>query len=275
MQPIKIKGILCVLGGIFLVAVGVFLGGILQLFDKEEGVVEGDEGKELVLISKESASDLKLLETYVDYALEKYCTEKGVENTYSYELLDDMLHHETYVQGEKKYVYDLNKKISPRLSNHRFLFKIEGADTIYVDINTYRMKIYVYESDYVYVGISKGQDPLKDGMTLEDCVKCDWPDDMWEMEYNQFVIEGYKYLTTPDFEEMIHTNSALYGMVIYSLQRYCMENGIEEMFDFEFPRDLVSDVANRIFTIKVESLNRILYMDIDMDENKVHIYQVE
>ena len=47
------------------------------------------------------------------------------------------------------------------------------------------------------------------------------------------------------------------------------------MFYFEYPEDKGSNITLRIFTVKVTSNNRILYMDIDMDRNKVHIYQVE
>ena len=52
------------------------------------------------------------------------------------------------------------------------------------------------------------------------------------------------------------------------------ENVIEEVFYFKLPEDYLIQVNTRILTVKVESENRILYMDIDRERNKVHVYQV-
>ena len=237
-----------------------------------------EDMESVVTISPDVISDLEEIKSLVDYAIEKYCNEKGVENTYSYQLLESMLHHDTRIRGENKYTYDLDRQISPGLANNRHIFRITGGENaIYVDINTYRMKMYVYEDikGEIYVVEGEASDEMFDWMKPEDCVQCDWPDDMWEWEYSDFVANGWEYLITPSFEEGMHINPDLYGMVIYSLQRYCEENGIEEVFHFDFLKDTVSSAAPRVVTVKVESDNRMLYMDIDLNGNKVHVYQVE
>lgn len=261
---------------------GILIGNMLPLFvdnPKQKQDSQDSEGMEgAVIISQDVIADLEEIKSLVDYAIEKYCNEKGVENTYSYQLLESMLHHDTHIRGENKYTYDLDRQISSELANNRHIFRITGSENaIYVDINTYRMKMYVYEDikGEIYVVEGEYSDKMFDWVELEDCVQCDWPDDMWEWEYNDFVANGWVYLVTPSLEDMITTNPELYGMVIYSLRRYCEENGIEEVFHFDFLKDKVSNVSPRIVTVKVKSDNRMLYMDIDLNGNKVHVYQVE
>lgn len=261
---------------------GILIGNMIpQITNNSKQKPDSQNSEDLesiVTISPDVISDLEEIKSLVDYAIEKYCNEKGVENTYSYKLLESMLHHDTHIRGENKYTYDLDRQISPGLANNRHIFRITGGENaIYVDINTYRMKMYVYEDikGEIYVAEGEHNDEMFDWVEPEDCVQCDWPDDMWEWEYCDFVENGWEYLVTPSLEDMITMNPDLYGIVIYSLQRYCEENGIEEVFHFEFPEDKVSNVTPRIVTVKVESDNRMLYMDIDLNGNKVHVYQVE
>ena len=261
---------------------GILIGNMLPLFmDNPKPKQDSQNSVDMegaVIISQDVIADLEEIKSLVDYAIEKYCDEKGVENTYSYQLLESMLHHDTHIRSDIKYTYDLDRQISSELANNRHIFRITGSEnTIYVDINTYRMKMYVYEDikGEIYVAEGEHNDEMFDWMKLEDCVQCDWPDDMWEWEYIDFVVNGWEYLVTPSFEEGMHINPELYGMVIYSLRRYCEENEIEEVFHFDFLKDKVSNVSPRIVTVKVESDNRMLYMDIDLNGNKVHVYQVE
>lgn len=265
---------------------GVLIGYITFFYiekykeNKDNTSSDGEDMRAEILISEEEYADLKQLKSFVDYAIQKYCEEKGIENSYTYQLLRNMLHHDTRIKGENKYTYDLNRRISPQLTNDRFTFKMSGQyNTIFVVIDTYRMKMYVYEDIegeiYVVEGNSSDREAeLYKGEALDDCVISDW-EDMWELEYNEYVSNGWQYLTMPEFDERTRINPELYGMVIYSLRRYCEENNIEEMFYFQFPRDKVSNVTSRVFTVKVEGDFRTLYMDIDMDRNKVHVYEVE
>lgn len=262
---------------IFIFAFGIVVGSLWSRFAENRIFSKGDVDKQ-VFISQEVQSSLEQLETFADITITRYCDDKSIENLYTFELFEDILHYNTRIYDvEERYTYDFNKTICPDLTNNRFLIKVEGDyNTIYVEVNTYRMKLYVYEEEKIG-RIVKGEfaDPMLDGTKLEECVECDWPEDMWELEYSSFVLEGWERLKTPDYDVMLRSNPELYGMVMYSLQRYCSERGIQEMFYFEFPQDKVSNVNVRIFTVKVTSDNRILYMDIDMDRNKVHIYQVE
>lgn len=237
--------------------------------------IEQNEAK-LSFLSDNTYENLELLKSYVDYAIELYCEETGKPNTFQYSLLDDMLHHDLTIKQDKYLKFDLNKEITPDVVNNRYVFKVSSAESIlYVVIDTYRMKLYIYP--YLEgVSFIRGGDYDKgvSDKDLESIVQSDW-DDMWPEEYSTYTLNGWEYLTTPSLDEMKSSNPDLYGMVIYSLQRYCEEKGIEEQFYFDFRTDRVCSVAYRIFTVKVQSENRILYMDIDMDRNKVHIYQVE
>ena len=260
---------------ILLFVLGMMVGGLLNYFFENRKYPKCDID-ESFSISQNMQQNLEQLETFVDLAITRYCGEKGIENQYTFQLLEDMLHFYTYIDAQERYTYDLNKTILPDMANDRFLVRAKNGDSIiYVEVNTYRMKLYVYEEEQIDRIGRVRLDPRLDKEEAEEFVKCDWPKDMWDKEYYPFVYDGWEYLETPDFDSMLSMNPDLYGMVIYSLQRYCKEQGIQEMFHFEFPEDKVSEITVRIFTVKVTSDNRMLYMDIDLDRNKVHIYQVE
>lgn len=256
--------------------VGIVVAFLLGIFIGKTWRSSNEKETEINLLSDNAYQNLEVLKTYVDYAIETYCDETGKTNTYRYNIIDDMLHHDTIISQEEYFSFDLNKEITPELVNNKYFFKVTGSeDVLYVVIDTYRMKIYVYE--YIKgITIVRGgnYDESITNEDLEQLVKSDW-EDMWSEEYSSFTLNGWEYLTTPDLDEIKRQNPDLYGMVIYSLQRYCEEKGIVEQFSFDFAKDEVSSVTYRVFTVKVQSSNRILYMDIDMDRNRVHIYQVE
>lgn len=107
--------------------------------------IEQNEAK-LSLLSDNTYENLELLKSYVDYAIELYCEETGKPNTFQYSLLDDMLHHDLTIKQDKYLKFDLNKEITSDLANDRYIFEVVGVeDTIYIVIDTYGMKIYVYE----------------------------------------------------------------------------------------------------------------------------------
>ena len=135
------------LGGaaIFLFVLGIVVGRLWNGFAENRKSDKGDVD-ERIFISKELQRSLEQLETFVDLAITRYCDEKSIENQYTFELFEDMLHYNTRIYDvEEKYTYDLDKTIFPDLTNNRFLIKVEGGyNTIYVEVNTYRMKLYVY-----------------------------------------------------------------------------------------------------------------------------------
>lgn len=231
-------------------------------------------GIEKVSISDNAHKNMEILQDYVKYAVQSYCAETGKIDNYTFNIFDDMLHNSTKITANEFFQFDLNKSITRQLAGNKFIFEVKGeSNDLYVVIDTYRMKIYVYESDNDSVRVFGGNyDVTVKEEDLEKIVECDW-EDMWEEEYYSIVKEGWAYLSTPSLDDMM-INTELYGMVIYSLRRYCEENNIEEQFHFDFSEDLVSSVAARIFTVKVESDSRTLYMDLDLDRNKVHVYEV-
>lgn len=277
MSQSKIRLCTYILVNVLLFFLGIGVGSLLFSLDgTEQDKDVAAENIEKIVIQQNTYDKLEELTKLVDYAIQKYCDKKGKDNTYTYHIIENMLHHDIRIEDDDGYIFDLDKIVPSELLGDRFTFQIQGQENlIFVIINTYRMKMYVYEAES-NPRIVEGETVERNvfDSELERIVQCDWPD-MWPWEYNQFVIDGYEYLTTPSFDEMISVNPDLYGMVIYSIQRYCEENGLEEMFYFQFPDDLVTSVANRLFTVKVESENRMLYMDIDMNRNKVHIYQVQ
>lgn len=277
MSQSKIRLCTYILVNVLLFFLGIDVGSLLFSLDgTEQDKDVAAENIEKIVIQQNTYDKLEELTKLVDYAIQKYCDKKGKDNTYTYHIIENMLHHDIRIEDDDGYIFDLDKIVPSELLGDKFTFQIQGQENlIFVIINTYRMKMYVYEAES-NPRIVEGETVERNvfDSELERIVQCDWPD-MWPWEYNQFVIDGYEYLTTPSFDEMISVNPDLYGMVIYSIQRYCEENGLEEMFYFQFPDDLVTSVANRLFTVKVESENRMLYMDIDMNRNKVHIYQVQ
>lgn len=277
MSQSKIRLCTYILVNVLLFFLGIGVGSLLFSLDgTEQDKDVAAENIEKIVIQQNTYDKLEELTKLVDYAIQKYCDKKGKDNTYTYHIIENMLHHDIRIEDDDGYIFDLDKIVPSELLGDKFTFQIQGQENlIFVIINTYRMKMYVYEAES-NPRIVEGETVERNvfDSELERIVQCDWPD-MWPWEYNQFVIDGYEYLTTPSFDEMISVNPDLYGMVIYSIQRYCEENGLEEMFYFQFPDDLVTSVANRLFTVKVESENRMLYMDIDMNRNKVHIYQVQ
>lgn len=277
MSQSKIRLCTYILVNVLLFFLGIGVGSLLFSLDcTEQDKDVAAENIEKIVIQQNTYDKLEELTKLVDYAIQKYCDKKGKDNTYTYHIIENMLHHDIRIEDDDGYIFDLDKIVPSELLGDKFTFQIQGQENlIFVIINTYRMKMYVYEAES-NPRIVEGEIVERNvfDSELERIVQCDWPD-MWPWEYNQFVIDGYEYLTTPSFDEMISVNPDLYGMVIYSIQRYCEENGLEEMFYFQFPDDLVTSVANRLFTVKVESENRMLYMDIDMNRNKVHIYQVQ
>lgn len=269
----------------FIIFFLVFVGGVYVGSQMTSRIHEGawtekeyDEYAEETILSDNTYENIRMLNDYLEYAIQKYCDETGNTNNYSYEIFDSMLHQDTRIEAEYFYTYDLKKDINTQLACNRFVFEVSGIkNSLFIVIDTYRMKIYIYESDSGMIRVTGGNydirvDELSDE-ELGKIVQCDW-EDMWEGEYYTFVRNGWEYLTTPSYEDML-INPELYGTVIYSLQRYCQENNIQEEFYFDFEKDLVSSVSIRIFTVKVENDVRKIYMDIDLDRNKVHMYEVE
>ncbi len=92
-----------------------------------------------------------LLYGYIEYGIRKYNEANKQTDTYSCNLEEDMLPFETefcMTDGDQEpFKTDLAKEIIPELVNNIYNFRLENQNTtIYMSIDTYNMKIYVYDA---------------------------------------------------------------------------------------------------------------------------------
>lgn len=92
-----------------------------------------------------------LLYGYIEYGIRKYNEADQQTTTYSCNIEEDMLPYDTdfcMVDTNKKpFRTDLAKEIIPELANNIYNFRLRNQDnTIYISIDTYNMKIYVYDA---------------------------------------------------------------------------------------------------------------------------------
>ena len=92
-----------------------------------------------------------LLYGYIEYGIRKYNEANKQADTYSCNLEEDMLPFETefcMTDGDQEpFKTDLAKEIIPELANNIYNFRLKNQNaTIYMSIDTYNMKIYVYDA---------------------------------------------------------------------------------------------------------------------------------
>ena len=114
---------------------------------------------------------------------------------------------------------------------------------------------------------------------MDFCVEVDWDDLKREDDHFSEVdfdeIENLDFLKVPE-DTREYYNVGLYLDVASLLKRYLEENRITgEVFYFDSDKDDISRVTNMIFTCRVRSRNRTLYIDLDAVNMKGHVYQVE
>ena len=91
-----------------------------------------------------------MLYQYIEYGVRKCNEDTGKNNRYSVDIHEDMLPYGTEfamkTAGGKPYKTDLAKELLPKLSDNIFNFILHGQDeTKYISIDTYNMKIYLYD----------------------------------------------------------------------------------------------------------------------------------
>lgn len=92
-----------------------------------------------------------LLYGYIEYGIRKYIEANKQANRYSCNLEEGMLPFETEIcmtDGDQEpFKTDLAKEIIPELANNIYNFRLENQNTtLYMSIDTYNMKIYVYDA---------------------------------------------------------------------------------------------------------------------------------
>lgn len=92
-----------------------------------------------------------LLYSYIMYGINSYCEEQGIQDKFSCNI-DEQLHWATYYNAygetwdQNAYSIDLSREIIPELQNNIYNFYLTGeTHNIYVQVNTYLMKIFVYD----------------------------------------------------------------------------------------------------------------------------------
>ncbi len=119
----------------------------------EEAEVEGNEIGIKTASSVEIPSNFAeklILYQYIEYGLRKYSEDNNKNERYFCDIEEDILPCDTEFsmknEWDTPYRTDLSKEIIPELANNIYNFKLEGVnDTIYMSIDTFNMKIYVYD----------------------------------------------------------------------------------------------------------------------------------
>lgn len=118
-----------------------------QCFFKSEEVFRRIGRAEL----EEEPVEKILLYQYIDYGIEQYSLAHNTKNSFSVDIEKDWLPYDTELymknESEKPYKIDLAKEIIPELSNNIYNFKVSSrTKTLYMSIDTYNMKLYIYDS---------------------------------------------------------------------------------------------------------------------------------
>lgn len=91
-----------------------------------------------------------LVYEYIEYGIRKYNEDNQLNETYSVDIERNMLPFDTEFSmkdaNAEPYKTDLAKEIIPELADNLYNFELIGQNkTIYMSIDTYGMKIYVYD----------------------------------------------------------------------------------------------------------------------------------
>lgn len=113
--------------------------------DKKETIVKSAD----IQIPTDFTARLLLYE-YIEYGLRKYSEENHLNDRYFCDVEENILPYDTELcmssTSEESFKTDLSKEIIPELSNNLYKYELIGDNqSIYMSIDTYNMKIYVYD----------------------------------------------------------------------------------------------------------------------------------
>lgn len=241
-----------------------------------------------------------ILYEWITVAVNQYVLEKGIEDVFYCDLEENLLSEKTQflidnVNDEREdYLYEYHIEDYNGIDNIQGCYKLKLAGrnhTLYVDVQPQEKKIYLYPAECesfvikdnsdgniaVYEQIERGND----GQIIyypDSYVQSDWDD--LEVIDNHFAgvtleeLEKLEYLKVPEGVSK-SWESVIYLDVASILKRYMEENQLEEVFYFDADEDIIAYVTNMIFTCRLRSQERTLYMDIDSYNMKAHVYEVE
>ena len=232
-------------------------------------------------------------------AVDQYVAENGIEDTFSCELWEGLLYgsrefsvSEWIIDQKGVYEYPLPDIDKSMFTQGGYKLKLEGKDSIlYVNIDLHEEKVFIFPSEDVdadhyrmgnasaYAYIRRGENGWPVEYYPDFYVESDWDDLKREDDHFSEVdldeIESLDFLKVPE-DTREYYNVGLYLDVASLLKRYLEENRITgEVFYFDSDKDDISRVTNMIFTCRVRSRNRTLYIDLDAVNMKGHVYQVE
>ncbi len=279
----------------------------LELQDEEQEILDIDFPK---VRKRFSQGNLKLPKSFqrelflydtVSNAVGEYCREYRGYSVFSLNLEKDMLYENTEFLpngsgGKVIFEYPLDLQ-GIDFGQKNYKFKIGSRRAIlYVEADLDNQKILIYppECECLFVTNNCDGNPAayeQIVMNEEEggvkyypdiYVTSDWDnlgredghfaetyrgmlEDMVEGKLDYLVLEG----------DVVDYNYDVYINIAVALGRYMEENHIEDVFHFDFDKDIISQVTNMIFTCRLRGSTRTLYMDIDSVNLKAHVYEVE
>lgn len=303
MKNSKYKNIFLIILIIVIFALGIIIGAKLN---KKPSIVT-DFSEET---NQNIAEDLEILDGYVKYCIEKYCTEFNIVDNFTYNIYEDIFYEnlEGVSVTEEGYKGDLGKEINERLVNDVYFFRIYGEErNLYLKINTHNMKFYVYEED-------KEGNPVIGNIFIEDREILDireaydrivwdnseikpmliyYPDDYvdTDFEYNNYKLYDETYFELYDkiYEEFNYEDYdnikvknfyspdeiETYNLVGYSFIEYFKRNNTTDVITIDLELKPSPRITNMINTLKIEGENKNYYIDIDFMNLKTHIYEID
>lgn len=249
-------------------------------------------------LPEEFREELALYQCIVQ-AVDQYVAENDIDDVFSCSLQEDLLYGSRAfdvtswsIGRTGNYEYPLQDVDKTSFTQDSYKLKLEGREhTLYVDVNVQKGKVFLYpaeESGVIFhydtgnltayekiVGMEGGW-PIE--YYPDFYVEADW-DDM-KQEDEHFAEVSLEELEHLDFLKFPEGAGESYDVGIYmdvasALKRYVEENRIEDFFYFDAGADIISQVTNMIFTCRVRSHNRTLYIDLDTVNMKCHVYPVE
>ena len=239
--------------------------------------VEEQAGDEVsILLTNETGESIEetAIYDYIKYGLKKYCEKEGINTDTPFQLMENMSGSIMF-KAEKEYVdkFDLAKEITPDISASLFNYYLKGPGIlIYMQIDTYSMKIYIYDAKQCIV---KKYHPIAiepvvendSGFVYQDC---------W------ISAEKIKNLSVPEtllyYDEVsgkYYLPQGMINLMAQALEQYCSLQGIEDEFSYRGEEDIVGAVDQRFLTVKVESKDKIIYIDLDCGSMHAHVYEME
>lgn len=127
----------------------LYQGQIANIVMENKKIESSSEAASGIEISESFVEEFFLYQ-YIEYGLRKYSEDNNQSDRYFCDIEEDLLPNDAVFSmkndGEKPYKTDLAKEIIPELVNNIYNFRLTNLEnTLYMSIDTYNMKIYIYD----------------------------------------------------------------------------------------------------------------------------------